>query len=61
MERPGNQEMNLTFRSTEVYSPRILCVLLVYDKIVNAYTVLDCLQSDFFHIHYFIVIAANDC
>lgn len=32
--------MNLTLRSAEVYSCRTLCILLVYDKIVNAYVVL---------------------
>lgn len=34
-EGTGNQEVNLTLRSTEAYSPGILCVLVVYDEIVS--------------------------
>lgn len=33
-EEPGDQRMNHTLKSTKVYSPRILCALLVYGKIV---------------------------
>lgn len=55
-EGTGNPEMYLTLRSAEVYSPRILCAFLVYDKIVNTCIVFYCLQSDFY-MHYFIMIS----